>query len=39
VRARARAVARDRLELDFSELGDKAGLYGAGRLVELELDK
>jgi glucokinase len=39
VRARARAVARDRLEVDFSELGDKAGLYGAGRLVELELDK
>ncbi len=39
VKARARTVARDRLIIDFSLLGDKAGLYGATRLVELELDK
>ena len=39
IKARARTVARDRLEIDFPLLGDKAGLYGAARLVELELDK
>lgn len=39
VKTRARTVARDRLEIDFSILGDKAGLYGAARLVELASNK
>ncbi|MDO9545889.1 MAG: ROK family protein [Pelolinea sp.] len=39
VNTRARTVVRDRLEIDISMLGDKAGLYGAARLVELTTDK
>ncbi len=39
VRKRARAVVRDRVEFDYPALGDQAGLYGAGRLVELETAK
>ena len=39
VKKRARTVARDRLVIDFPLLGVKAGLYGAARLVELELGK
>lgn len=39
VNTRARAVVRDRLILDFPMLGDKAGLYGASRLVELKFGK
>jgi len=39
VRQRARAVVRDRVEFDYPALGDQAGLYGAGRLVELTTAK
>jgi hypothetical protein len=39
VNTRAREVVRDRLTFDFPMLGDKAGLYGASRLVELKFGK
>ena len=39
VNTRARAVVRDRLEIDFPLLGDRAGLFGASRLVELKFSK
>jgi glucokinase len=35
VQSRARKVVRDRLEIDFPQLEDKAGLYGAAHLVGL----
>lgn len=35
VNGRARSVVRDRLVIDFPTLGEKAGLYGAARLVNV----